>query len=45
MRYVIMAVAGIFATVGWLGTADGQRAKHHFFESNRQTAYYADSTE
>ncbi|MGH6787373.1 MAG: hypothetical protein ACREBO_11120 [Novosphingobium sp.] len=45
MRYVIMAVAGIFATVNWLGTADGQRAKAHFFENNRQTAHYSQVSE
>ncbi len=45
MRYVIMAVAGIFATVGWLGTAEGQRAKAHFFENNRQQAHYSDARE
>ena len=33
MRYVILAVAAVFATVNWLNSADGQRTKRHFLET------------
>ena len=29
MRYVLLALAAVLVTVGWLNTADGQRAKRH----------------
>lgn len=40
MRYVIMAVAGVFAVVNWLNTPDGMRAKQHFMESSRTATTY-----
>lgn len=33
MRYVIMAVAGVFALVNWLHSPDGTRFKRDFLES------------
>jgi|GEM_PF-4266533 len=40
MRYVIMAVAGVFVLVNWLNTPDGMRAKHQFMESSRDATSY-----
>ena len=43
MRYVIMAVAAVFATVGWLGTPDGQRAKQRIFASGHSAPLYGEA--
>ncbi len=29
MRYILLAVAAVLVTVGWLNSADGQRAKRN----------------
>ena len=34
MRYFILAAAAVIATAVWLNSADGQRAKRHFIETN-----------
>ncbi len=33
MRFVILTVAAVLATVGWLNSADGQRTKRNLLES------------
>jgi hypothetical protein len=40
MRYVIMAVAGVMALVGWLNSPSGAETKRTIFESRDASTRY-----